>query len=154
MIYVTHDQEEALTLSDRIAVFNNGCIEQVGTPREIYYHPTSEFVTTFIGDTNQLSKAMIEEINRQNPNQKIDPNAHVYVRVENVHEGNDGSPTSYHFDAEFDNEEFYGITTRKTFRFADGEIKSVSTRDHAKDNGKVTDTLSIHPEDMIIFQEA
>ena len=154
MIYVTHDQEEALTLSDRIAVFNNGCIEQVGTPREIYYHPTSEFVTTFIGDTNQLSKAMIEEINRQNPNQKIDPNAHVYVRVENVHEGNDGSPTSYHFGAEFDNEEFYGITTRKTFRFADGEIKSVSTRDHAKDNGKVTDTLSIHPEDMIIFQEA
>ena len=154
MIYVTHDQEEALTLSDRIAVFNNGCIEQVGTPREIYYHPTSEFVTTFIGDTNQLSKAMIEEINRQNPNQKINPNAHVYVRVENVHEGNDGSPTSYHFDAEFDNEEFYGITTRKTFRFADGEIKSVSTRDHAKDTGKVTDTLSIHPEDMIIFQEA
>ena len=154
MIYVTHDQEEALTLSDRIAVFNNGCIEQVGTPREIYYHPTSEFVTTFIGDTNQLSKAMIEEINRQNPNQKIDPNAHVYVRVENVHEGNDGSSTSYHFDAEFDSEEFYGITTRKTFRFADGEIKSVSTRDHAKDTGKVTDTLSIHPEDVIIFQEA
>lgn len=46
MIYVTHDQEEALTLSDRIAVFNNGCIEQVGTPREIYYRPQSKSMST------------------------------------------------------------------------------------------------------------
>lgn len=154
MIYVTHDQEEALTLSDRIAVFNNGCIEQVGTPREIYYHPNSEFVTTFIGDTNQLSEAMIKELNRQNPSLHLDPKAHVYVRVENVHEGNDMSPESYHFKAEFESEEFYGITTRKTFKFADGEIKSVSTRDHAKEAVKATDSLSIRPEDMIIFQEA
>ncbi len=53
-IYVTHDQEEALTLSDRIAVMNQGVIEQVGTPRQIYESPVSRFVADFIGETNFL----------------------------------------------------------------------------------------------------
>lgn len=51
-VMVTHDQEEALSLSDRIAVMNNGRIEQIGTPNEIYDHPCSAFVADFIGDTN------------------------------------------------------------------------------------------------------
>lgn len=51
-IFVTHDQEEALTLSDRIAVFNEGRIEQLGTPQEIYEHPTSPFVADFVGTSN------------------------------------------------------------------------------------------------------
>lgn len=51
-IFVTHDQEEALTLSDRIAVFNQGRIEQLGTPREIYEHPQSPFVAAFVGTSN------------------------------------------------------------------------------------------------------
>jgi putative spermidine/putrescine transport system ATP-binding protein len=54
-IFVTHDQEEALTMSDRIAVFNNGRIEQLGTPREIYENPTSAFVSEFVGQTNKLT---------------------------------------------------------------------------------------------------
>ncbi|HIK53702.1 MAG TPA: ABC transporter ATP-binding protein [Synechococcales cyanobacterium M55_K2018_004] len=53
-IYVTHDQEEALALSDRIAVMANGQIEQVGTPRDIYDRPTSPFVAQFIGKANFL----------------------------------------------------------------------------------------------------
>ncbi len=51
-IFVTHDQEEALTLSDRIAVFNNGRIEQLGTPDELYERPTSRFVADFVGTSN------------------------------------------------------------------------------------------------------
>jgi spermidine/putrescine transport system ATP-binding protein len=51
-LYVTHDQGEAMSLSDRIAVMNNGVIEQVGTPVEIYEAPRSSFVAAFIGDTN------------------------------------------------------------------------------------------------------
>jgi spermidine/putrescine transport system ATP-binding protein len=51
-IFVTHDQEEALTMSDRIAVMSGGRILQIGTPREIYAHPTSRFVADFIGETN------------------------------------------------------------------------------------------------------
>ncbi len=54
-IFVTHDQEEALTMSDRIAVFNNGNIEQLGTPREIYENPKSAFVSEFVGQTNKIS---------------------------------------------------------------------------------------------------
>ncbi len=51
-IYVTHDQEEALTMSDRIAVMNNGWLEQVGTPEEVYNHPETKFVADFIGESN------------------------------------------------------------------------------------------------------
>ncbi len=53
-IYVTHDQEEALTMSDRIAVMNEGRVQQVGTPEEIYNYPANHFVADFIGDTNFL----------------------------------------------------------------------------------------------------
>src|SRR4051794_4316061 len=53
-IYVTHDQEEALTMSDRIAVMNEGRVEQIGTPEEIYHSPTSVFVANFIGVANLL----------------------------------------------------------------------------------------------------
>jgi putative spermidine/putrescine transport system ATP-binding protein len=55
-IYVTHDQEEALTMSDRIAVFNEGRIEQIGTPAETYEHPASEFVAGFIGSSNVIER--------------------------------------------------------------------------------------------------
>ena len=53
-VYVTHDQGEALSMSDRIAVISNGKIEQIGTPREIYAKPTTRFVASFIGRTNFL----------------------------------------------------------------------------------------------------
>ena len=55
-VYVTHDQEEALTMSDRLAVFNAGRIEQVGTPAEVYEHPETEFVAGFVGISNVLER--------------------------------------------------------------------------------------------------
>ena len=55
-VYVTHDQEEALTMSDRLAVFNEGKIEQVGAPAEVYEHPASEFIAGFIGVSNVLER--------------------------------------------------------------------------------------------------
>jgi putative spermidine/putrescine transport system ATP-binding protein len=56
-IYVTHDQEEALTMSDRIAVFNEGRVEQVGTPENIYEHPGNRFVSGFVGVSNLIERA-------------------------------------------------------------------------------------------------
>ncbi|MBN9677609.1 ABC transporter ATP-binding protein [Salipiger bermudensis] len=53
--FVTHDQEEALTMSDRIVVMNKGRVEQDGTPEELYFHPASRFVAEFIGETNLLT---------------------------------------------------------------------------------------------------
>lgn len=58
-IFVTHDQEEALTMSDRIAVMNEGQILQIGTPRDIYEHPAERFVADFIGETNFLQASVV-----------------------------------------------------------------------------------------------
>jgi putative spermidine/putrescine transport system ATP-binding protein len=55
-VYVTHDQEEALTMSDRLAVFKDGRIEQVGSPEDVYEHPESEFVAGFVGVSNVLER--------------------------------------------------------------------------------------------------
>jgi putative spermidine/putrescine transport system ATP-binding protein len=55
-VYVTHDQDEALTMSDRIAVFNEGRIEQVSEPRELYEHPVNEFVAGFVGVSNVIER--------------------------------------------------------------------------------------------------
>ena len=61
-IFVTHDQEEALTMSDRIAVFNEGKIEQVGTPAEVYERPASPFVAGFVGTSNLISGDVAKRI--------------------------------------------------------------------------------------------
>ncbi len=61
-VYVTHDQEEALTMSDRLAVFNRGRVEQIGTPAEVYERPATGFVAGFVGTSNVLSGAVAETI--------------------------------------------------------------------------------------------
>ncbi len=60
-VYVTHDQEEALTMSDRVVVMNNGVIEQIGTPTDIYNEPSNAFVADFIGEANILNATMVED---------------------------------------------------------------------------------------------
>ena len=60
-IFVTHDQEEALTMSDKIVVMNAGEIQQIGTPTEIYRNPVNEFVAKFIGETNIIDGVMLED---------------------------------------------------------------------------------------------
>jgi putative spermidine/putrescine transport system ATP-binding protein len=62
--YVTHDQEEALTMSDRLAVFNHGRIEQVGPPAEVYERPASEFVAGFVGVSNVLERSLDGRVRR------------------------------------------------------------------------------------------
>ncbi|MGO4839151.1 ABC transporter ATP-binding protein, partial [Rhizobiaceae sp. 2RAB30] len=59
-IYVTHDQTEAMTMSDRIAVFNKGKIEQIGAPEDVYYRPATPFVASFVGDSNIFEGKMSE----------------------------------------------------------------------------------------------
>jgi len=66
-ISVTHDQEEAMTMSDEIAIMNQGCIEQVGTPLSIYEKPASKFVATFLGECNLIDVEIVES----NPNRVV-----------------------------------------------------------------------------------
>lgn len=60
-LYVTHDQEEALTMSDKVVVMNRGYIQQMGTPEEIYNEPENAFVADFIGDSNIVDGTMLED---------------------------------------------------------------------------------------------
>ncbi|MEW5422761.1 ABC transporter ATP-binding protein [Amorphus sp. 3PC139-8] len=60
VVYVTHDQTEALTMSDRVAVFNDGVIQQLSTPEDLYEHPMNSFVAQFIGENNKLSGKVSE----------------------------------------------------------------------------------------------
>jgi thiamine transport system ATP-binding protein len=60
-VYVTHDQEEALAVSDRLAVMNDGAVEQVGTPVEVYEEPETEFVASFVGENNVFSGVVAGE---------------------------------------------------------------------------------------------
>ena len=72
-IFVTHDQEEALTMSDRLAVFNLGKIEQVGAPAEVYEQPRTAFVASFVGTTNIVSDAFAKRITGQDAAFSIRP---------------------------------------------------------------------------------
>jgi ABC-type Fe3+/spermidine/putrescine transport system ATPase subunit len=72
MIYVTHDQEDALSLSSRLAIMNRGRIEQVGTPREVYQHPSSIFCARFIGDANLLPCAITERLSESKVSVSLD----------------------------------------------------------------------------------
>jgi len=78
-IFVTHDQEEALTMSDRIAVFSQGKIEQVGTPAEVYEHPSSTFVAGFVGTSNLVSGEVAKRITGSE--------ARFSIRPEKIHLG-------------------------------------------------------------------
>lgn len=73
MIFVTHDQEEALSISDKVVVMNNGRIEQIGTPEEIYYSPINEYVANFIGKSNFILKDGVKKLIRPE-NIKIEKN--------------------------------------------------------------------------------
>lgn len=64
-VYVTHDQEEALSMSDRVVVMNNGVIQQIGTPEDIYNEPENAFVADFIGESNIVDGVMIEDFKAQ-----------------------------------------------------------------------------------------
>ena len=83
-VYVTHDQEEALAMSDRIAVMNGGLVEQTGSPREIYEHPSTAFVADFIGSLNAFD-LRIDELIGQNAVMRLGESARIVVPVEAGH---------------------------------------------------------------------
>jgi putative spermidine/putrescine transport system ATP-binding protein len=76
ILYVTHDQEEALVLSDRICVMNNARIEQIGTPNDLYFRPSNEFVADFLGESN-LIPARIESIKNGVADVRTDDGSHL-----------------------------------------------------------------------------
>ena len=106
-IYVTHDQEEALTLSDRIAVFNKGVIEQIGTPNEVYNHSATEFVCNFIGDINRLETPLVQHLNDRGAG--LDTAKHNYIRLERLHVNVQPRDGELALDGVVESREYYGL---------------------------------------------
>ena len=126
-IYVTHDQEEALTLSDRIAVFNKGNIEQIGTPNEIYNHSATEFVCNFIGDINRFSDEMVAALNKAGT--KLDPTFHHYIRLERIHVNSKPEENAVTFDGIVESMEYYGLYIKYTIKLAEQTVKVIEKND-------------------------
>ena len=128
-LYVTHDQEEALTLSDRIAVFNNGYIEQVGTPYEIYNSSKSEFVCDFIGDINRFGTKILTSINEQ-LGTKLDVQKTGFIRIEKC--VNNYMPNHAKITGTVSELEFNGILTKYTLSCMGETIKYLEKNDGYK----------------------
>ena len=96
-IYITHDQEEAINMSDRIAVMKDGRIEQIGTPDEIYNHPKTSYVATFVGNANILH-GVAESIQGQNAIVKIG-NDKVIVKLETSQQDTEDTGGKQHLAA-------------------------------------------------------
>lgn len=103
-IFVTHDQEEALTMSDRIAVFSQGKIEQVGAPAEIYEHPATAFVAGFVGVSNLVSGEVAKRITGSE--------AMFSVRPEKIHLGEAGGEDMFTANGKVRDVIYLGLYTR------------------------------------------
>ena len=121
-IYVTHDQEEALTLSDRIAVFNKGFIEQIGTPNEVYNHSKTEFVCNFIGDINRLSPEVSRALG-------ADPRQHNYIRLERIHVNVEPKQSDVVLPGTVESMEYYGLYIKYTINLGCQSIKVIEKND-------------------------
>lgn len=148
-LYVTHDQEEALTLSDRIAVFNNGYVEQVGTPYEIYNESKSEFVCDFIGDINRLKGELLSEVNTQS-GANLDTNKTGFVRIERcIIEEKAGYVK---LTGKVEEAEFSGVQTKYVLECHGQELKYLEKNDGRRlyqENEQID--LYINPQDIMQF---
>ena len=149
-IYVTHDQEEALTLSDRIAVFNKGVIEQVGTPNDIYNHSATEFVCNFIGDINRLSDELVRKLAAGSV--KIDPAKHHYIRLERVHVNEPAKDGVLSVPGKVSMREYYGLYIKYYIDVGSQTLKVMERNDGVRiyDEGESV-TVAINPADLMSY---
>ena len=149
-IYVTHDQEEALTLSDRIAVFNKGYIEQIGTPNEVYNFSKTEFVCNFIGDINRLSDEVVRKAAAVYPN--IDVSKHNYVRLERLHVNVDLKPGQVGLDGVVTMREYYGLYIKYYIDLGSQTIKVIEKNDGVRiyEEGQKVQVV-LDPRDIMAY---
>ena len=126
-IYVTHDQEEALTLSDRIAVFNKGVIEQIGTPNEVYNHSQTEFVCNFIGDINRLNDDTVAALNARGAG--LDGTKHNYIRLERLHVNIAPRAGELTMDGVVESCEYYGLYIKYYIHAGSQSLKVIEKND-------------------------
>ena len=150
-IYVTHDQEEALTLSDRIAVFNKGYIEQIGTPNEVYNFSKTEFVCNFIGDINRLSDDVVKKAIAAGA--ELDPDKHNYVRLERLHVNVEPRPGQVALDGVVTVREYYGLYIKYYIDLGSQIIKVIEKNDGVRiyEEGQAVQVI-LDPADIMAYE--
>ncbi len=147
-IYVTHDQEEALTLSDRIAVFNKGYIEQIGTPNEVYNHSRTEFVCNFIGDINRLEDEITGKMG-------LPTGRHHFVRLERIRVNRPKDAEELQLPGTIESREYYGLYIKYYIHVGSQVIKAIEKNDGIsiyEPGAQVT--VGIHPADVMSYDGA
>lgn len=166
-IYVTHDQEEALTMSDRIVVMNKGKIEQIGTPYEIYESPVSEFVADFIGETNvvkgkiisnQDGKAQVEIGNQMFPTpsgSRFQNNGDIKlaIRPEKIYISSEKPADIFSLKGKLIEKIYVGTTTKVIILLEDGQEIIAHNNNIKKDNLADNEEfyLSWDPEEIVVL---
>jgi iron(III) transport system ATP-binding protein len=151
-IYVTHDQEEALTMSDRIAVMNKGRIEQIGTPQEIYMNSATEFVCNFIGDVNRLAPALVQALSTIHGT-RLDPLASTYLRTERTTIAPDGAASSpYTVNGVVTERAYQGTSSIYTIDCGDnGSLRTVMREEDSGRQPGDRVTLVLQPEHLLQY---
>ncbi len=121
-IYVTHDQEEALTLSDRIAVFNKGFIEQIGTPNEVYNHSATEFVCNFIGDINRIEPELAARMG-------LAEGENHFIRLERLRVNQPKKDSEYVLEGTVESREYYGLYIKYMINAGSQILKVIEKND-------------------------
>ena len=149
-IYVTHDQEEALTLSDRIAVFNKGYIEQIGTPNEVYNFSQTEFVCNFIGDINRLEEGIVRELVKTGA--RLDPKNHNYIRLERLHVNVEPRDGQLALEGVVESREYYGLYIKYYITAAGQTLKVIEKNDGVRiyEEGQRVRVV-IDPKDVMAY---
>jgi len=149
-IYVTHDQEEALTLSDRIAVFNKGCIEQIGTPNEVYNFSKTEFVCNFIGDINRLEGGIMDALVKAGA--PVDPKKHNYIRLERLHVNVQPREGQLALDGRVESREYYGLYIKYYITAAGQTLKVIEKNDGVRiyEEGQQVKVI-LDPKDIMAY---
>ena len=149
-IYVTHDQEEALTLSDRIAVFNKGYIEQIGTPNEVYNFSKTEFVCNFIGDINRLGEGVTDAMIKAGAD--VDPAKHNYVRLERLHVNVEPTAGQVALEGTVESREYYGLYIKYYVAVAGQTLKVIEKNDGVRiyEEGQSVRVV-IDPRDLMSY---
>ena len=152
-IYVTHDQEEALTLSDRIAVFNKGVIEQIGTPNEVYNHSATEFVCNFIGDINRLSDEVVSVLNKNGAELNIKD--HNYIRLERLHVNVKPKEGEVALKGTVEQREYYGLYIKYYVNLGGQAVKVIEKNDGVNiyEAGQSVEIV-INPRDVMAYPAA
>ncbi|MFJ4840162.1 ABC transporter ATP-binding protein [Streptomyces sp. NPDC088746] len=165
-VFVTHDQDEALSVSDRIAVMDRGRVRQVGTPTEIYDHPADLFVADFVGTANILPGEVVqadgthalvrveglgEPLKVPHSDKRLGP-VRISIRPESIaihRAGRDLSANPGTLTAKVDNQAYLGDHYRYTVRIGGTPVIVTTTRPAA--TGELT--VSLPPEDIRVFHE-